>query len=817
MGKKTSKRKPQTKKSGAKAESSSRGVRVLRYLRGLFALLLFFGIVLVFGSIYMRSLVIERMQKRALTSNSSVMSKAFPIERGMHIGKSKLLERMTRLGYAESREQPELPGQYLFNDSELIIYLKDLNIPPKVTQDASLVTISLHSDFTIADIRDLRFQRPLDAVWLEPELLALLGNSSTRAVTPKQLEDFPDNLIQAVISIEDERYFSHFGIDPWAIARAAVANIRSGKIVQGGSTITQQLAKNLLLDSERTFVRKATEAISAILLETAFSKEQILELYLNEVFLGQEGRVALHGFGEASRSFFGKDVSSLTIAEAATLAGIIKAPSSYSPRNHPRRAKKRRDVVLAKLLEKELISNEERDKASNSPIETRAATRSRRRAPYFVDYVTRRFQSLPTQKSIQTGVTRIHTSLDTEYQRCAENAVKTTLSDLEKRYKRLKKNSIQAALVAVTPSNGEIKAWVGGRDFQKNQFDRVSSAKRQPGSVFKPFVFLTALDKDLNTYRVARTSSVLVDEPMSIPVPGSATWRPQNYDRKFRGDVTVRQALAKSLNVPTIDLAMKVGIENVARTAEIFGFGKDLPKVPSLALGAGEVSPLELAQAYATIVNGGRRIDLSAIRSISQGTQSELVYTAPLEEEQIVSEAAVFVLTDMLRSVIESGTGAGVRRRGFTLPAAGKTGTSNDARDSWFVGFTPRHLAVAWVGYDSSKPLGLTGAQAAAPLWTEYMKCAAPMEAELDFVPPVGVSYRKIDLASGLLDDGNCPAESVVTEIYVEGSEPVTPCPLHSSRKRFRDSQGDIDPTTDSGQAPRRNPITQFFDRLFGR
>jgi penicillin-binding protein 1B len=765
----------------------------------------------------MRSMVIDRMQKRALTSNSSVLSKAFAVERGMHLGKIKLIERMKRLGYSESKAEPELPGQYLLSDSQLILYLREINIPPNLNQESIAVSLKLGSDYTIEDIRDLRFDRPLNAVWLEPELLALLGSSSTRAVTPKQLQDFPDVLKQAVLSIEDERFYSHYGVDPWAIARATAVNLRAGRIVQGASTITQQLAKNLLLDSQRTFVRKATEAISAILLETAFSKEQILELYLNEVFLGQEGRVALHGFGEAARSFFGKDVSSLELAEAATLAGLVKAPTTYSPRNHPQKARKRRDIVLQKMLENKVISAEEFRQAKDTPIKTRAATRSRRRAPYFVDYITRSFQSLKTKKPLETSITKIHTSLDTQYQICAENAVKSTLADLEKTYKRLRRKTMQAALIAVTPSTGEVRAWVGGRDFQENQFDRVSQAKRQPGSVFKPFVFLTALDKDLNNYRVARTSSVLVDEPISLKIPGSDTWEPQNYDRKFRGEVTVRQALAKSLNVPTIDLAMKVGIEHVARTAEIFGFGKDLPKVPSLALGAGEVSPLELAQAYATIVNGGRKIDLAAIRTVTHGMAAEMLYASEIQEEQIVSEAAVFVLTDMMRSVIESGTGAGVRRRGFKLPAAGKTGTSNNARDSWFVGFTPRHLAVVWVGFDDGTPLGLTGAQAAAPIWTEYMKCATPMEPELDFVPPEGVTYRKIDLASGLLDDGNCPQSSVVNEIFVTGSEPVTPCPLHSQRKRFRDSGKVVETPQDERQAPRRNPIARFFDRLFGK
>ena len=328
---------------------------------------------------------------------------------------------------------------------------------------------------------------------------------------------------------------------------------------------------------------------------------------------------------------------------------------------------------------------------------------------------------------------------------------------------------------------------MGGRDFGKTQFDRVSLAKRQPGSVFKPFVFLTALDGSLNGYRTARTTSLLLDEPLSIEIPGKDPWEPQNYDKSFRGEVTVREALAKSLNVPTVRLASKVGIDYVARTAELFGFGDNLPQVPSLALGAGEVSPLAVAQAYAVLANGGLWQNVTAITSVSQGEPRAEIYRSNVLQSRVVSAPAVYVLTDILRSVIEEGTGRVVRRMGFLQPAAGKTGTSNDGRDTWFAGFTPRLLAVVWVGFDSSKALKLTGASAAAPIWTEFMKCAQPLEPDLDFLPPKGVVKRQIDTRSGLLATPHCPRESLTDEIFVEGTEPITACPLHSRRRRYEE------------------------------
>ncbi len=765
----------------------------------------------------MRDAVIRRVKSRAASSSSIVYSRAFPIRVGDQLSSLRLKQRLSRLDFRQVTRTPKKPKEYQVSDSSVKLYLPEFEIPSLHEQKEQLLTLQLNSAGKITNIIDTKFNQKLRELLLPPEVLSLLGQNATRAVTPKLLPEFGKLLPAAVLAIEDERFYSHLGIDFFAVARAIVANLEKGRIVQGASTITQQLAKNLFLESKRTYGRKIIEAVSAILIETAFTKDEILEFYLNEVFLGQEGNVAVHGFGEASRTFYQKDVADLSLAQAATLAGLVKAPTSYSPRRHPAAAKKRRNVVLSRMQELGKISKQEFDQARAKKVEVQAAGRSRKIAPYFIDYLRRELDDRLDWRALSSSNARLYSSLDTEYQACAENAVDEELQALEKAYPRLKKGSqsLQAALISLAPESGEVRAWVGGRDFGRNQFDRVSLAKRQPGSTFKPFVYLTALDKNLNNYRVAKTTSILADQPLELKVPGSGTWSPQNYDKKFGGDITVRMALARSRNVPTVNMALKVGIDSVADTAALFGFGDDLPRVPSLALGAGEVSPLELAQAYATIANGGISTVPRPYLVVTDGEQNEAILEIPRQQRRIASEPATFVLTDMLRSVVEYGTGRGVRRRGFTLPAAGKTGTSNDTRDAWFAGFTPELLAVVWVGFDEGRSLGLGGSAAALPIWTNYMACASSLEPKRDFRTPSGVVHRTVDLRTGLLATPACPAEHVVTEVFVSGTEPLRNSPCGTGRAlEFQEDENPL------GRVPpirrRKDPLTRFFENLFG-
>ena len=771
-----------SKSSGDIGKSQSRGRPFLSILRGILFLTFLVGICLFISAIFLKKEIQVILARKITNSSSVVYSRPLPLTTGISIKKIHLEDRLNRLNFRKVESVPVRSGEFSLNKSNLKIYLKETFIRPDQIQASSLFDLTLSEYGEIQEIREGGLGKPTQIIWIEPEVLSSLGDSSQRAVNFKNLNDFSQDLKNALLAVEDEHFYYHVGIDPVSIVRATLVNLKSGKVVQGGSTLTQQLAKNLFFSSERSIFRKIKEALAAVVLETAYSKDQIFEMYLNEIFLGQEGRFAIHGFGEASKSFFGKEISDVNLAEAALLAGMVKAPSSYSPRNHLEEAQERQRIVLGRMESLEMITSKQRSDAEKFPIKTFSAVRSRRIAPYFVDYLTREVGNLLSDNSIDDGAFKIVSGLDLEYQNCADSSVESGIEQLLKTYPYLKrsKEPLQAALISVVPSSGEIRAWVGGRDFGESQFDRISLAKRQPGSTFKPFVYLTALDGTLNQYKTAKTTSILMDEPTTIDVPGNDEWSPQNYDKEYRGQVRLRDALALSLNVPTVNLAQKVGIKSIANTARLFGFGDDLPAVPSLALGAGEVTPLALAQAYSIIANGGIKRSLHPFFYVMNTDSYNIKYQRQVEENRIVGEPATYILTDILRTAIERGTGTIVRKLGVEGAIAGKTGTTNDARDSWFVGFTPKILTVVWVGFDSNKPIKLTGAQAAAPIWASYMKCIAPMEPNIEFIAPPGVVQAQLDRESGLLFTPSCPEHARITELFVKDTEPVTPCPIHS-------------------------------------
>jgi penicillin-binding protein 1B len=752
----------------------------LTLARGLIFLTILSATFIFIASYFLRNEIRTSLSRKITDSSSIVYSRPIPVSTGISIHSLNLENRISRLKYRKVN-QPVAPGQYYISESKLLIYVRETLAINGVEQKNGIYEITIDKDGIITEIIDLQFKIQVSNIWLEPEVVSILGNSSQRVVKNKSLDEFSPYLKKAILAIEDEHFYSHFGIDPFSILRASLVNLKSGKIVQGGSTLTQQLAKNLFFSSRRNLMRKIKEAAAAFLIESTYSKDQIFEMYLNEVFLGQEGRFAVHGFGEASLTFYGKEVSDLTLSEAALLAGLVKAPTSYSPRMHFERANSRKEIVLNRMFQLNMITEQDHATALSDEPVIYPPVRSRRVAPYFVDFIQKEVESLILDHQVEGGALSIITGLDPEYQSCAERAITEGLDSLDKSYNWISKSSekVQGALISVIPSSGEIRAWVGGRDFSETQFDRISSARRQPGSTFKPFVYLTALDGNLNQYRTAKTTSILIDEPIKIKVPGGV-WEPKNYDKEFRGEVRLREALARSLNIPTVQLAQKVGIRNIARTGAFFGFGENLPQVPSLALGAGEVSPLDLTYAYSIVANGGVKRTFRPFLDILDSPTNSILYSSAISERRVVDDGPVFILTDILRSAVENGTGRVVRQLGVKGPVAGKTGTTNDARDSWFVGYTPRILTTVWVGFDSNKELRLTGAQAAAPIWAKYMKCIEKYEPVLDFFPPDSVVSSTLDRTSGLLLTDNCPLENAITELFVRGTEPVTPCPLHS-------------------------------------
>jgi penicillin-binding protein 1B len=692
--------------------------------------------------------------------------------------KEFLLSVLSRRRYLEiTDKEPSQPGEYSLVNDSLTIVTREFKTPAGEVVPSKRSTLPL----SLSNLVATSSQRP-PQILLEPEIISVIGSNDVRASTYTPLSRIPKHLQLAVLAIEDERFYSHFGLDLVGIARALATNIASFRLVQGGSTLTQQLAKNLVLSPKRKLSRKLMEIPAAISLEIHLTKDQILELYLNEVYLGQEGAVAIHGTPEASQTFFGKRIEQLTLAEAATLAGMIKAPSVLSPRKYAKKARTRRDTVLVKMKELGYIDHASYEAAVKTPLKTIQHPRHKRTAPYFVAAIEQELEKSVELSAARSSGVSVYTGLELGMQQCAEAAITNNLAKIEAAYPRLKRahTKLQGALVAIEPYSGLVKAWVGGRDFSTSQFDRVNQGNRQIGSTVKPLLYLTALDGSLNSYKVATATSILEDKPMEISLRRQATWIPENYDHDFRGDVTLRYALENSLNMPAIYVVQRVGIPALARSLEKFGLGKGLPKVPALALGAVDATLLQLTSAYGALANSGVFTHPRLFTSARDEDNDQLA-TSTIREEVVADENAVYVLTSIMEGVLDRGTGKGARAAGFSRAAAGKTGTSNDARDAWFIGFTPNLVAGVWVGLDDNSPLGLTGGGVASPIWGEFMKCASPYFRDSPFVAPRGIIEVSVDSKSGQRAGPDCPPENIRSEVYIRGTEPQSLCLDHSS------------------------------------
>ncbi len=773
-------------------------------------------LVVIFASIvgalglffYVDRSIVSQLSYRKQNAIPSVYSEPFEIRPGISFLRSTVQQELNSRSYREVDISPVRGGEYRSTSSFLEIFTREFEGPDGQHHSSDLYTLAVEQ----AKVAN----RSSQSIFLEPELIAHLGSGEMRASTYLSLKEMPASMKNAVIAIEDERYYHHYGVDIIGIFRALVANVKAMRIVQGGSTLTQQLAKNLLFTPKKTIGRKLMEMAAAISLETHYTKDQILELYLNEVYLGQEGSVAIHGVAEAAYTFFGKKLAELNTSELALIAGIIQAPSAYSPKKNLRKALNRRDLVIDKLLEQEFITPAQASIAKATKIKVASGAIHRGRlAPHYVEALSKELNnSFNVDAAMQTGL-RVYSGINRMMQECAERAVTAGGASVERQIPKniLKKRRLEASLVAIEPFSGKIRAWVGGRDFSENQFDHISQAKRQIGSTIKPFLYLTALDSGLNSYRPATPITILPDEPMKFDFGNQPTWEPENYDHQFRGDVTLRFALENSLNMPAAYIATRVGLGSLVETTQKFRLGELMTAVPSLALGAADTTLLRLTAGYGALANGGiyvaPRLYLSALEK-----EDSVLARGDLIEERVADENAVYVLTNILQGVIERGTGHGVRTGGFVGEAAGKTGTSNDARDAWFVGFTPSLVAGVWVGFDDNSKLGLTGGHAAVPIWTEFMKCVAPAEDSLTFIPPPGVVFTSVDLKGGGLSTPNCPEENIVREVFVRGTEPTRRCSLHSDGEAEREISSTPEGTEryEPGVKRRRS----MWDILFG-
>ena len=750
----------------------------------LVAFLLITSSGLVFGSWYLKSLektVTEKFEGQKWRFPSKIYSDSYLLYVGMSLQVGDLWDQFRRLGYREMQSAPRTKGEYRYQRSSglLDIYLHDFVYPTESFKGVP-VRISLQGP-VVARIENQATGQEMFSLELEPELVTGLYDRIWQERRVVKLSEVPPLLIKAILAIEDERFYHHHGIDPVSIVRATWVNLRSGGVVQGGSTLTQQLMKNFFLTDERKYSRKIKEAIMALIAERKYSKDEILENYLNEIYLGQRGSQGIFGVWEASQFYFSKPMSDLTVGETALLAGLIRAPNKLSPYRSVDAATKRRNVVLAKLLDDQIITRKQYEAAIREKLPHRELIKVTNDAPFYVDYLRRELAENYSNDALTREGLRIFTSLDLRLQRIAERSLSEGLKKLEQSYSNLRRkgddDSLEGAIIVIRPQTGEIKAMVGGRSYQKSQFNRVFQAKRQPGSVFKPFVYLAALMAGADGGKKFTPVTMVEDSPFTWNYEGQE-WQPGNYNDEYFGTVTLRRALEKSLNSATARVARDVGIKRVSDIAHRLGIQSSLPIVPALALGAAEVTPLEVAVAFSTLANNGVRVTPLTVKQVMDPTD-RVLEKRDVRVEKVLSPQLAFLMNYLLKGVLDRGTAEFARRWGFTRPAAGKTGTTNDYKDAWFVGYTPDLLAVVWVGFDGQSKLGLSGAQAALPIWTEFMKQATAGTPITDFIPPPGIKIVEIDPLSGQLATPNCPY--ILREAFLEGDEPTGTCPLHPS------------------------------------
>jgi len=703
---------------------------------------------------------------------SRVFSDAEYLYPGIDIKQRDLLAKLDRLSYRNSGDSIQSPGDYSINSSHLDIYLHDFSYPNEVFKGFP-VRIGLRNHH-ITSIENKLEGQTLELVRLEPEMLASIFDERMEDRTEIKLSDVPPHLAEAIILIEDERFFKHHGVDPVGILRAAVADVIARKIVQGGSTLTQQLVKNYFLHSRKSFLRKINEALMAIELEKKYSKSEILQAYLNEIYLGQRGSSSISGVAKAAQFYFAKDVGQLSLAECALLAGLIQAPNSHSPFNSVERAEKRRNIVLQKMFEEQLISAEEFQSAKAEKINPPKRNIKLVTAPYFIDFVKMQLAELYPQEVLEKEGLSIFTSLDMTAQLAAEASVEDGLNTLEKNYASLLPKDhaglLQACLIAIQPSTGFIRSMVGGRNYQASQYNRCVQALRQPGSTFKPFVYLTAFDGSRG--KQPYTPATLVSDMSFEVTSGGEKWSPKNYEKEEHGLIRARTALEHSYNIATARIAIDVGLENVVKTARDAGISSSLQPVPSLSLGAFEVTPLEMASSYTIFPNSGIRAEPISILNVMT-KEGEVLERRDVSMKRVFDPVPVYLTTQVLEGVIDRGTGASVRSFGFRGAVAGKTGTTSNYRDAWFIGFTPNFLALSWVGYDDNTSTKMSGARAALPLWASFMKQVAN-DGTQTFTIPAGVSLVKIDTRTGGIYKRKCG--DVFVEAFADNNLPAQDC-----------------------------------------
>ncbi|PYV33239.1 MAG: penicillin-binding protein 1A [Acidobacteria bacterium] len=771
--------------------------RLLWYSCGAF-LLIALGF-LIFFHIRFSRMIDQQLSGNIFENTSRIFTAPRHVSVGDALSQSEFVGYLLRAGYSETENQSSF--------GRIVVSRSAAEARPS-SRSFFQGSNALRFEFSgrkISRIRALDGGKWLSEAEIEPEVLTNLFDQTAREKRRfVSFADLPKLLVDAVLSAEDRRFFDHPGFDPIRILGAAWADVRRGAKAQGASTITMQVARTFFFSTRREWGRKLAEMYMALLLEKRFTKQQIFELYANQVYLGNRGSFVIRGFGEAAEAFFGKDVRQLTLGETAFLAGIIRAPNRYSsPERKPERAAQARDPVLAEMVDNRVLPAEKAEAAKKVPLRFVRATLDTSSSAYFVDMVQDQVLDRLPERELNPESYRVYTTLDPVLQRAAAQAVEIGMkkidTQLARRYALWRKRGEevplpQVALVALDPTTGAIKALVGGRDYGQSQLNH-ALAQRQPGSAFKPFVYAAAFNTAVEgTTPVITPATTVVDEPTTFIFDGKP-YAPDNYGGEYNGTVTLRDALTHSLNVAAVKVAEMAGYGHVVDIARRLGIDAHLQPTPAVALGAYEMTPLEVGAAYTVFANLATRVEpvfVSAMVSSQRGT----IERAEPRRRSVLDPRVAYLVTNVLEDVINRGTGAVVRAFGFGAPAAGKTGTS---RDGWFSGFTTNLLCVVWVGFDDNRELSLSGAASAAPIWAEFMKRAVACAGYRNVAPfprPEGIAVATIDPQTGQLATPSCPAPR--EEVFIQGSQPQDTCSQHG------------------GVLNQLSP-TSWFRRIFGR
>ena len=724
-------------------------------------------------------LINERLTGQIFQNTSRVYSAPGVIYVGEALHPKDLASYLLRAGYQEG-EVSGAPGVYKLSRST--VELRPSSDSYFHGENALRVDFSPTSIIRIAQLSNGTNRESAE---IEPEVITNLFDSSREKRRVVRFDDLPKILIDAVIATEDKRFFEHGGLDWVRVLGAAMADLRVGQKAQGASTIDMQVARSFFFTTKREWRRKVKEVLMAIEIDHRFSKQQVFELYANEVYLGNRGSFSIRGFGEAAEAYFGKDVRDLTLGEAAFLGGIIRAPNHYATaERHMDRAFEARDRVLTQMVENNYATAEQAAAAKKAPLKFVSGGIESSSAPYFVDMVKDHLLEKFSENDLESQSYRIYTTLDPNLQRAATIAIHDGMQQVDKllakRYAAWKKAGQpvpqpQVALVALDPRTGEIRALVGGRNYGESQLNH-ALAHRQPGSVFKPFVYAAAFDNAAKNITPTVTPVTTVDDvPTTFQFDGK-DYTPDNFGQEFYGTVTVRDALIHSLNVATVKVAEMIGYQRVVELSRQMGLGNNIMATPAVALGAYEMTPVDVAAGYTAFANNGIRAEPLYLRSVVAADGKVEESDAP-KTRPVLDPRVAYLTTSLMEDVINRGTGASVRSLGFSAPAAGKTGTS---RDGWFAGFTSNLLCVIWIGFDDNRDLGLSGSQTAAPIWAEFMKRAVALPAYTntqDFEPPPGVIQEAVDPQTGQLATSSCP--NTEQEYFIAGSEPTQACELH--------------------------------------